>query len=88
MERQHCRYQKKALISKIQFNILMELIIHGSIRIQFPIVTQHRRFSRKINRTDSDIQIGVMHNFSRFGSIKKLFRINLVMTHHMSSHEE
>ena len=51
----------------------------GSIMIQYPIVTQHHSFSRKINRKNSDIQIGVMQNFSRFGSIRKYFRINLVV---------
>jgi hypothetical protein len=58
----------------------MELTIHGSIMIQFSIVTQHRNSNWKINRKKSSIQIGVMHNFSRFGSIWKYFRINLVVT--------
>jgi hypothetical protein len=41
---------KKALIAKIQINILMDVTIQGSIMIQFPKVTQHHCFSRKINR--------------------------------------
>jgi hypothetical protein len=35
---------KKALISEIQINILMELAIHGSIMVHVPIVTQHHSF--------------------------------------------
>ena len=88
MERQHYRIKKKTFISKIQFDILMELAIYGSIMIQFPIVPQHRRFSRKINRKNSDIQIGVMQNFSWFSGIRKHIIINLVMTNHMSTHEK
>ena len=79
---------KKVLISKLQLNILMELTIHGSIMIQFPILTQHHSFSRKINEKKSDIKIDVVQNFSRFNRIMKHFRINLVMTNHMSTHEK
>ena len=66
----------------------MELTIHGSIMIQFPMVTQQHIFSRKINRKDSSIQLGVMPNFSRFSSIRKHFRINLVVTNNMSTYEK
>ena len=79
---------KKALISKIQFSILMELTINGSILIQLPIVTQYHSFMRKINRKNSDIQIDVVQNFSRFNRIKKHFRINLAMTNNMSTYEK
>ena len=85
MERQHCRY-KKALILKIQFTILMELTIHGRMMIRFPISTQHHGFSRKINRKNYDIQIDVVHIFSRFNRIKKHVRINLAMTNNMSTY--
>ena len=66
----------------------MKLTIHGSIMIQFPIVTQHHSFSRKINRKNSSIQIGVMRNFSRFSSFRKHFKIDLVMTNHMPTHKK
>jgi IS1 family transposase len=65
----------------------MQLTIHGSIMIQSPIETQHHSFSRKINRKDFDNQIGVVQNCSRFSSIMKPFRINLVMTDNMSTYE-
>jgi len=61
----------------------MEITIYGSIMIQFPIVTLHHSVGRKINRENSDIQIGVVQNFSRFSSIKKHFRVNLVMTNNI-----
>jgi hypothetical protein len=57
----------------------------GIHMIQVPIVTQHQHFSRKINRKNSDIPIGVMQSFSRFCSTRKRFRINLVMTNNMST---
>ena len=78
---------ERALISKIQFNILMELTMHGSRMIQFPIVTQHHSFSRKISKKKYYIQIGVMQTCNRFSSIRKHFRISFVMTNHMSTHE-
>ena len=65
----------------------MELNIHGIMMIQFPIVTQHHGFSRKINKKSFDIQIDEVQNFSRFGSIRKRFRINLVVTNNMSIYE-
>jgi hypothetical protein len=65
----------------------MELNIHGNIIIQFPIVTQHYIFSRKINKQISDIQIDEVQNFSRFSSIRKRFRINMVVTNNMSTYE-
>ena len=66
----------------------MELAINGIKMIQFPIVTHHHSFIRKINRKKSDIKIDVMQNFSRFNSIRKHFRINLVVTNNMSTHEK
>jgi hypothetical protein len=78
----------KALIFEIRINILMELIIHGSRMIQFPIVIQHHNFSRKINRKKYDIQIGVVQNFSRFNRIRKHVRIKLAMTNDMSTYEK
>jgi len=65
----------------------MGLTINGLKMIQFPIVTQHRNFSRKINMKKFDIQIGVVQNFSRLSSIRKHFRINIVVTHNMSTYE-
>jgi hypothetical protein len=65
----------------------MELDIHGIIMIQFPIVTQHHSFSRKINKKSFDIQIDEVQNFSRLSSIRKRFRINLVVTNNMSTYE-
>jgi hypothetical protein len=65
----------------------MELNIHGIIMIQFPIVTQHHGFSRKINTKSSDIQIDEVQNFSRFSSTRKRFRIYLVMTNNMSTNK-
>jgi hypothetical protein len=65
----------------------MELNIHGIIMIQFPIVTQHHGFSRKINKKSFDIQIDEVQNFSRFSSTRKRFRINLVMTNNMSTYK-
>ena len=62
---------KTALISELQIHILMEPTILGSIMTQFPIVTQHHNLIRKINRKDSDIQIGVVQNLNRFDRIKK-----------------
>jgi hypothetical protein len=58
----------------------MELTINGSRMILFPIVTQHHNLSRKLNRKKIGIQIGVMQNFSRFSSIRKHFRIDIVDT--------
>jgi hypothetical protein len=55
--------------------------------IQFPIVTRHHNFSRKINRKKSIIQIDVVQNFSRFTSIGKHFRINIVVTNNMSTYK-
>jgi hypothetical protein len=55
--------------------------------MQFPIVTQHHNFSRKINRKQSSIQIDVVQNFSRLSIIRKHFRINLVVTNNMSTYE-
>jgi hypothetical protein len=49
----------------------MELNIHGIIMIQFPLVTQHHSFSRKINMKNSDIQIDVVQNFSRLSGDKQ-----------------
>ena len=65
----------------------MELNIHGIMMIQFPIVTQHHGFSRKINKNSFDIQIDEVQNFSRFSSTRKRFKINLVMTNNMSNHK-
>jgi hypothetical protein len=75
---------KKVFISALQINILMELNIHGIIMIQFSILTHHHYFSRKINKKSSDIQIDEVHNLSRFSSIRKRFRNNLVVTNNMS----
>jgi hypothetical protein len=55
--------------------------------IQFPIVIQHHSFSRKINMKKSDIQKDVVQNFSRLSSIRKHFRINIVVTNNMSTYE-
>jgi hypothetical protein len=76
------------LILEIQINILMELIIHGSIMIQFPIVTYPHIFSRKIEMKNSEIQIGEVQNFSRINIIRKHFRINLAMTNNMSTYKK
>ena len=65
----------------------MELNMHGIIMIQFPIVTQHHGFSRKNNKKSFDIQIDEVHNFSRFSSTRKRFRINLVMINIMSTYK-
>ncbi len=65
----------------------MKLAINGIKMIQFPIVTKHHIFSRKINRKNSDIQIDVMQNFSRFIIIRKHFRYNLMVTSNMSTYE-
>jgi hypothetical protein len=65
----------------------MELAINGIKMIQFTIVTQHHIFSRKINKKNTDIQIDVMQNFSRFSSIRKHFRYNLMVTSNMSTYE-
>ena len=46
---------KTASILEMQIHILMELTIHRSIMIHFPIVTHHRSFSRKIDSEKSDI---------------------------------
>ena len=62
---------KKLQFQKYKINIVMELNIHGSIMIQFPIVTHHHSFSRKINEKISDIQIDAVQNFSRFNRIGK-----------------
>ncbi len=72
--------QKKDLISKIQFYILIELTIHGSLMILLPIVTQHHSFSPKIHRKNSDIQIDLVQIFSRFNRIRRYFRIDVAMT--------
>jgi hypothetical protein len=79
---------KKALISEIQINILIKLTIHGSIMILFPIMTQQHGFSRKIDRKNSAIQIGLVQNFYRLNRIKKYFIINLAMTNNMSTYEK
>jgi hypothetical protein len=64
----------------------MGLTINGIKMIQFPIVTQHHGFSsRKINMNNSDIQIDVVQNFSRFNSIRKHFRIYFGVTNNMST---
>ena len=55
--------------------------------IQFPIVTQHHNFNREIDRKNSSIQIDVVQNFSRFSSIRKHFRINIVVTNNMSTYK-
>ncbi len=65
----------------------MELTIDGRKIIQFPIVTQHHNFSRKINRRNSDIQIDALQNFSRFNRIGEKIRMNLAMTNNMSTYE-
>jgi hypothetical protein len=66
----------------------MGLAINGINMIQFPIVTQHHSFSRKINMKNSDIQIDIVQNFSRFNNIRKYFRINLVVTNNMSTNKK
>ena len=63
----------------------MELTIYESIMTYYSIVTQHH--SRKNNRKNSDMQIDVVQNFRRFSSIRKNFRINLVVTNNMSTHK-
>jgi hypothetical protein len=65
----------------------MELNINGIKMIQFPIVTHHHSFSRKINMKKSDIQIDVVQNFSWFNCIRKHFGIYLVVTNNMSTYE-
>jgi hypothetical protein len=65
----------------------MKLNIRGIIMIHFPIVTQHHSFSRKINRKKYSIQIDVVQNFSRLNSIRKHFRINIVVTNNMSTYK-
>ncbi len=66
----------------------MELAIHVIIMIQFPIVTQHHSFSRKINRKNSDIKIDVVQDLSRFNSIRKHLRIDLMVKNNMSTYEK
>jgi hypothetical protein len=78
---------KKALVLG-EKKFMMELTIHGSIMIPFPIVTHHQSFRRKINRKKSEIHIGAVQNFSRFNRFKKHFRINLAMTNNMSTYEK
>ena len=78
---------KKALISEIQINRLMELNIHGSTHYSVSVVTQHRNSSRKINRKDFDIQIDEVQNQCRFSSNLKHSRNNLVVTNNMSTYE-
>ena len=65
----------------------MGLTINGLKMIQFPIVTQHHSFSRKINMKNSDIQIDVVQNFNRLSSIRKHFRINIVVRNNMLTYE-
>ena len=79
---------KKALNSEMEINILMELTIYGILMIRVPIVKQHHSFSPKITRKNSSIQLGVMQNLSRYNSIRKHFRINLVVTNYMSTYEK
>ena len=62
--------------------------IHGRIMIQFPIVTQHHRFSRKFKRKNVVIQKGVLQNFSRFNRSMKHFKIDLAMKNIMSTYEQ
>ena len=66
----------------------MGLTINGIKMIQFPIVSQDHSFSPKINMKNSDIQIDVVQNFSRFNSIRKHFRTNLVMANNMFTYEK
>ena len=66
----------------------MGLTINGIKMIQFPIVTHQHSFSQKINMKNSDIQINVVQNFGRFNSIRKHFRINLMVTNNMSTYEK
>jgi len=56
--------------------------------IRFPIRTQHRNLSRNIHGKDSDDQICVVQNFSRFISIKKHVRNNLAVTNNMSTYKK
>ena len=66
----------------------MELNIHGIAHDSVSVVTHHCDFNnRKIDRKESNNQICVVHNFSRFGNIMKHFRINLVMTNNMLKYE-
>ncbi len=88
MERQLCQCKKNVLISEIQINILMGLNIHGSAHDSVSVVIRHCNFSRKIDWTYFDNQIGVVQNFSRFNRIKKHFRMNFVVTNNISAYEK
>ena len=65
----------------------MKLAIHGSIMIQFPIVTHHYSFRQKINK-NYDIKIGALQNFRRFNGIRQHFKINIAMIDNMSTYEK
>jgi len=79
---------KKALILEMQKKNVMELNIHGIAHDSVFVATQQCSFSRKINRKNSDIQVGVVNNFSQFSSVKKHGRFKLVVTNNMSTYEK
>ena len=54
----------------------------------FPTILSHRGSSRNIHGKDYDNQICIVYNFSRFSSIKKHFRNDLVVTSNMSTYEK
>ena len=55
--------------------------------IQLSIVRQHHNFSRKVIRKKSIIQIDVVQNSSQLSSIRRHFRVNIVVTNNMSTYE-
>jgi len=77
-----------ALISEMQITFPMELNISKSTHDSVSMVKQHRKFSPKIYRKDSDNQKGEVHNSNRFISVRKHFRINLVVTNNMSTYKK
>jgi hypothetical protein len=88
MEWQHCRYQKiNHDFQKKEMSILMELSIHRNTHDSVSDNDTTPQFQSEINRKNSSIQIDVVHNFSRFSSIRKHFGINMVVTNNMSTYE-
>jgi hypothetical protein len=55
--------------------------------IQFPTMIQHRNFSPNDHGKDSNNQIWVVNNISRFSSIGKHVRNNLEVTNNMSTYK-
>jgi len=66
----------------------MKLNIHGSAHDSVSVVTRHCKSIRKIDRKDTENQIGVVQNFFWFCSIMESFRINLLVTNNVSMYEK